>query len=427
VADQLEIRGPHGERLLAPVRPGTFVVGSDPSADVHIAWPGIGAQHFRFVRTDGGVRVEPVRPGATVAINGEELFCKELVPGDVIAVAGVQLRWLPGEQVPAPVPAGVVPARAAAAPAARAAEPRGGSPGARAGGARAPRSRAGEERAPARSRTRRKSAWLPVTALFAAVVLAALLAYRFFSNSTWPRGPQHYVDLARAQLQNHRPEDALRTLALALNDATGATREQALRLDAEIRRLMVELAEAPKIDVARQEQELLAGYAARYLRDGAQRPAARDFVRQCDAWLQKHREVCARVPDGQLLLRQIEQQRAQYAALAALGEPDTATDVTFAARARLRFQWRDYRGALALLDAFLAANPGDAAVRAEREAIVTEGEQWFTSRLRSVDNLLARGDTYNAEKDLAQLERWSVLPAWQPQLAERKAKLASPR
>jgi hypothetical protein len=110
-----------------------------------------------------------------------------------------------------------------------------------------------------------------------------------------------------------------------------------------------------------------------------------------------------------------------------LSEPDTAADVIFAARARLRFPWRDYRGAMARLDAFLAARPADPDVVAERAKLLAEGERWLQGKLRSIDGLLDRGDTDNAERDLAQLERWSALPEWAAAVAERKQRLAAAR
>lgn len=415
--DQLEIRGPHGERLLAPVHEGSFVVGSEASADVRVAWPGIGAQHFRFVRTAAGVRVEPVRPGGTVAVNGEELFCKDLVAGDVIEVAGVRLRWLPAAvPPPSPQPAarGELPAAVARGAVARKTPLQTGGtiPG----------------RSPARAaRGRGTPAWIPVLGIVAVLCVVGLLLVRHFRGSTWPSSPQHYVDLARAQLANHQMQRALDTLAFALREATGPTRAEAQQLEAEIRRLLLETAEMPKVMTARQEQDLLLEYVGRYLRDGGERAAAREFVRSCDLWLQRHRDVCARVSDGQPLLRSVEDLRSRWVAVAALAEPDVAADVIFAARTRLRFQWRDYRGAVARLDAFLAAHPDDAAVRAERDTIVAEGAEWLRGKLRNVDRVLDRGDTDNAEKDLAQIERWCQLPEWAPMVAERRQRLAAGR
>ena len=416
MTDQLEIRGPNGERLLAPVHEGSFVVGSDAAADVRLLWPGIGPAHFRFVRTAAGVRVEPVRPGGTVSVNGEELFCKDLGAGDVIEVAGVRLRWLPEPTAPA-----VAPGRAAATGSAAAPRP---APGRVAASRKSPEAAARPARA---RRARGLPAIVPVALLVALACVVGLLLYRHFSASTWPNSTQHYVALARAQLSNHQMQRALATLAFALREATGATRAEAVQLEADIRRLMLESAEMPKVMTARQEHDLLLEYVGRYLRDAVQRPAAREFVRVCDQWLQRHREVCARVTDGQPLLRAVEDQRSRWVAMAALGEPDTAEDVVFAAGTRLRFQWRDYRSAIARLDAYLAAHPGDATVTAARATMITEGAEWLRGKLRNIDFLLGRGDTDNAEKDLAQLERWSVLPEWAPLVAERRQRLGAGR
>jgi hypothetical protein len=443
VPDQLEIRGPHGERLLTPVHEGTFVVGSDESADVRIDWPGIAGWHFRFVRTATVVRIEPMRPGGTVEVNGQALFCKDLRAGDVIDVAGVQLRWLP-EAPAAPSGAAAGPVEGAAPRAALRAplrteareDPVGTSGRGTAGGTSGAAARvrgattrvaAGKTGARLRPRARRTPVWVPVLSLSALVCVAALLGIRHFQGSTWPNSPQHYVDLARAQFGNHDPERALVTLGFALREATGATRTEALQLEADIRRMLLETAERPKIAIARQEHDLLLEFSERYLRDGGERPAVRELVRACDQWLQRHREVCALVTEGGPLLRTIEELRARHVAAAALSEPDTAADVIFAARARLRFQWRDYRGAMARLDAFLAARPADPDVVAERAKLLAEGERWLQGKLRSIDGLLDRGDTDNAERDLAQLERWSALPEWAAAVAERKQRLPAAR
>jgi hypothetical protein len=406
VADQLEIRGPHGERLLVPVRHGSFVVGSAPDADVRLAWPGVAAQHFRFVRVGAAVRVEPVQAGGTVEVNGEALFCKDLAAGDRIDVAGVHLRWLPD--------AGAPPPRAAAAPATTAGHRR-----------RPPR------RDDSRPRHRARSRPVPTGALVAVGVLAVLglafVVFRALSGSTWPSSPQSYVDLARAQMENRQYQRALDTLAFAMREATGRTRAEAQQLEADIRKLMVETAEMPRVLAARSEHDQLLGFVSRYLRDGSTRPAARELVRLCDGWLERHAEVCGRHADGQPLLRTVEELRARHLPMAGLPGPDTADDVVFAARSRLRFQWRDYRGAIARLDAFLAAQPAEESVRRERAAIVAEGEQWLAGKFRHIDLLLQRGDLGNAEDDLAQLERWSVLPEWLPQLEERKRRLAARR
>lgn len=397
--EQLEITAGDGERRVVAVATGDFVLGSAADADVRVAAAGVEPRHLRFVRTGGGVRVEPTRAGATVTVNGEALFCKDLESGDTIELGRVRLRWL-GGPVPPPAPRPTARRR----PAGRAA-------------------RAGSRPAP-RVRRRGVPTWVAVVGLGGLCVAVGLLLVRHFSGSTWPSSPQHYVDLARTQLGNQQPQRALDTLAFALREATGATRAEALRLEADIRRLLADATEAPKLLAARREHDLVLGFAGRYLRDAVDRPAAREFVRLCAEWLTKHRDVCTRHSDGAGLLRAIQEQHDRHVALAALDQPDTAADVVFAARSRLRFQWRDYRGAVARLDAFLVRQPDDATVRAERDQMLADGEQWLHGRLRTVDALLTRGDVDNAARDLDELERWSVLPQWAPLVAERRQRLA---
>ncbi|MGB3967667.1 MAG: hypothetical protein WBO45_13130, partial [Planctomycetota bacterium] len=263
----------------------------------------------------------------------------------------------------------------------------------------------------------------PIAAVFFGLLLVAVLLLRHFAGSTWPQSPEHYVELARAQLSNQQPQRALDTLAFALREATGETRIAAQQLEADIRRLQLETAEMPKVVTARGEHDVLLGFVGRHLRERAERSAAREFVRLCDQWLERHRELCGRHADGQPLLRAVEQERARFVGPAELAEPDRPADVIFAARSRLVFQWRDYKGAIARIDRFLAGDPGNAEVTKERAAIVGEGEAWMQSRLRTVDQLLARGDQDNAVRDLTQLERWSMLPQWEAAIAERRQRL----
>jgi hypothetical protein len=403
VAVEIEITGPGGvRRVPVPPQAAAIELGSDPTTEVVVVGEGILPRHLRFVRTDGGHRVEPVRAGATVRVGGEDLFCKDLRAGDVIELGAWRLRWL-GDRQPAPV---VVADR----------------------GRRAP-SRPTVERAAGRSRRLRprRSSWLPAIAVFAAVLLAAFGLYRHFRGSTWPASPKHYVDLARAQFGNSEPQRALDTLSFALREATGPVREEALRLEADIRRVQLQTAELPKVMTARSEHDLLFGFVGRYLREAVERPAAREFVRCCDQWLERHRDVCQRHTEGLPLLAAIESERARFLGAAALDTPDTAADVVFAARSRLRFQWRDYRGAMARLDDFLRRHPGLADVERERAQLLTEGHEWLLGKLRFVDQLLARGERDHAERELQQLERWSTLPEWAPLVAERRQRLDAGR
>ena len=262
------------------------------------------------------------------------------------------------------------------------------------------------------------------------VFVIVLLGYgllQHFKHSTWPSSPQHYVDLAREQLANRQPDLALATLAFARKDATGAVRVQAEQLEAEIRRLLLETAAMPKVSAARTERDALLAFAARWLKDGAPRPAARELVLRCKQWLANHAEVCANHSDGKELLRAIEELQARYLVAARLDAPEEAADVLFFAQERLSVRWRDYKAAVARLDAFVKANPSAAEVARKRTELLAEGEQWLRGKLDNIANLLARGDTGNARRDLEELDRKSVLPAWEALVAPVRARVAAAR
>jgi len=432
VPHQIEITRPGGAKNLLPMAGETLVVGSGAGADVMLHAAGLEPQHLRFVRTEAGVRVEPCRPGVSVVVNGEELFCKDLAANDVVEIVGLRLRWLPETKAPAkaaPVRPAVVPSTAPAA------EPQRPEP------LRAPASSPRPVRVVARGRdaaedsergdrVRRRTksvGWGPFLAVFGLVLGGVVVAVKVLSRSTWPSSPADYVELAREQMKNNQRERALETLAFALKDATGPVREEALALYASVEKLQGEFAIAPKVDIARQELGLVTRFAERNLRDKPTRPAAREFVRSCDRWLQRHRDVCSASDDGKGLLRSLEEQRGRFVAIAAMDEPDTAEDVLFGARAKMLLQWREYKAAMRQLDDYLVAHPGDAAVTSERETMLREGEEWLQGRLRLVDQLVNRGDTGGALRDLRNLEEWSVLPQWEPLVKAYRAKLPAGR
>lgn len=412
LAHHVEIVRPGGDTNVVPMAGETMVIGSGAGADVMLHAPGLDPLHLRFVRTAAGVRVEPVRAGASVVVNGEELFCKDLASGDVVEVAGLRLRWKP-ERVVAAIPKEVTPTpqRERAVESRRAARP-----------ARESGSRSAERDSKPR-RARGRSNLTAVFLVFALVVGGALVALKVLSKSTWPATPEDYVELAREQLKNNQRDKALETLDFALRNATGPVRDEIVALQADVRQLQSEFAVGAQIAAARTEHDTIVAFAGRYLRDGVARPAARELVRSCDRWLAQHRATCAGSTDGAPLLREIEDLRARHHAIAAIDEPDVAADVIFAAQSRLRFQFRDYKDALAVLDGFLGAHPDDAAVTAERDRMLRDGEQWLQGRLRTVDILLGRGDNEGAERELRQLDKWSVLPQWDALVAPRRARL----
>jgi hypothetical protein len=397
LADRLEITDLEtGGVRTAEVRGEACFVTITTDGGVELA-KGAAGSVLRLVRMQqGGYRLEPVAAGGRVTVNGEELFCKDLAAGDVVDLGRARLRWMP-------------------APAARAA-PGPPRPSAR---------RRTQAEAPPQPRRRHRHGappWLPI-GITLGVLALAVVAFRACSSSSWMQGPQHYVDLARAQYLNSRFEEALASLDFALREATGATREQALALQRDVRQTMVTAANSGKVRAARAEQELLLGFRDRYLAGAPARPAARELVRQCEGWLQRHGEICRADRDGQQLLAEVEALQQRFRPASGLPAADGPDDVVFAAQARLRFIVREYKAAVALLDAFLAAHPDDLAVRAARTETIASGEKWLRERLQAVERFLGRGDRARAETELRQLERHSVLPEWEPLVAPVRERL----
>lgn len=393
---------------------------------------GLGVQ---VLPVDGGVRIEPTTAGALLHIDGEKLFCKQLCAGEFVVIDAVRLRLL-GATSPSPERESerIAPSRPELArvtprqsqsnvqrPVARQ------SRGARSSqGAPPSVLRSSEGPARSRPRARRRTSWLPAVAITAAVLLVVVFLVQRLRDSTWPHSPKHYVELAQAQFDNNKLERALETLAFALRDGSGDEHAQAVALDEKIRRRMLENAAAQQVLSAKHEHDLLQSFVETYLQS-AERPAARECVRLCDVWLAKNREACSVHSLGKPFLQAIEAMRERFVIPAALGSTESAADVLFAARAMMRFQWRDYIGALARIDAFLARNVDHAEVMAARTGMLEEGEQWLQKRLRRLDLTLQRGDTGNAEMELDKFDRWVAIPEWQPRIAERRARWRAAR
>lgn len=388
-----------GSRRIVAVDRERLVLGGAEGADIVLTGAADGAS-LLLQRVEHGYRIQPLRPGATVDVNGQELFCKDLSGGDVIEFGGHRLRWLGDSVGPAPTPPP------------------------------APRAERGPQRRQvssavtrARSSPTRGNHWLVAGPVVGVLVLLGVLILRSCSQSTWPRTPQHYVDLARQQHDNLQRELALQTLDFALREATGRTRDEALALQKEIQQALVHGRDVEQVLVARRALELVRSLEDRWLRtDPGSRPAARQLLREADEWARQHGDVCRRHPDGAPLLRTVDELRARHGPVAAMHEPDTGADVVFAARAALRFQQREYPVALARLDAFLARQ-GDAAVAAERAKIVAEGSAWLDERLKLIDGLLQRNDHGNARRELDSLRRSSILPEWADRLVPREARV----
>lgn len=402
-------------------------LGSGEGVAIRLRAPGLAARHLCFVKTEHGYRVEPAEPGATVEVNGEDLFCKDLEVGDRIRVAGLQVRWMsspPPPRNPGPAsvrprpPAPSKPVAPARAPVAPAREP-----------AADPEPDLEPDPAPRAARAlraRRRSSPLPVILLFASALVFLVVVFKTGAGSTWPQSPQHYVTLAGQQVQNGKLDLALRSLDFALLDATGTTREEALQLRDQIHALQVEQVERPKIDAARPSYEFLGSFVDAYLKQEAPKLAVRELVRRCDRWLLTYGKVCEAAAAGQSMLREVQALRNRYVALANQTEPEGIEDLRFSIQVMMRLVTRDYLGALQRFDEFQKAHPEVGGVAAEREQWLAEGEVWLAAKLATIDEAIATsgsGDGYRADRMLRPLEQWCALPQWRARLQQRRERI----
>ena len=230
----------------------------------------------------GGVRIEPLRKGAMLHIDGEDLLAKQLCVGEFVVIAGVRLRCL-NATADVTVSKAVVRDASASDTSARDVIPATESSTRRSAGrpvARSPRRAAGTTNQQASApRARRRTNWLPALALTAALLVVAIFLKQQLRNSTWSHAPEHFLELAQTQYDNNKPERALETLAFAMRNATGADREQAVLLDAKIRRMLLDNASALQVSEARYEHDLLNSFVTTYLKN-PERSAARECVRR---------------------------------------------------------------------------------------------------------------------------------------------------
>lgn len=425
MAERIEITTDRGESKVVAIEGAKVWLGSGEGVAIRLRAAGLAARHLCFVKTEHGYRVEPAEPGATVEVNGEDLFCKDLEVGDRIRVAGLQVRWMSSPPpVRNPGPAAVRPRPPAPSKPPAPTRPQ-------VAPAREPEVEAAVEpdhapRAARALRARRRSSPLPMILLFGSALLFLVVVFKTGAGSTWPQSPQHYVSLAGQQVQNGKLDLALRSLDFALLDATGATREEALQLRDQIHALQVDQVERPKIDAARPSFEFLGSFTAAYLGKEAPVLAVRELVRRCDRWLQLYGKVCESAAAGQPMLREVQALRSRYVALAKPGEPEGIEDLRFSIQVLMRLTTRDYLGALQRFDEFQRAHPEVAGVAAEREQWLAEGETWLTAKLATIDEAIATsgsGDGYRAERMLRPLEQWCALPQWRARLQQRRDRI----
>ncbi len=100
MTDRLEITDPaDGSKQTLLVATGVVHLCTD-GANVVLSARAEGAE-LRIVPTKHGRRLEPLVPGALIEVSGQQLFCKDLAPGDRFEFAGKRLVWHSEVELPA--------------------------------------------------------------------------------------------------------------------------------------------------------------------------------------------------------------------------------------------------------------------------------------------------------------------------------------
>lgn len=360
----------------------------------------------RVVPTRAGLRLEPVRAGAMVEVSGQQLFCKDLVDGDAFVVGACKVVFRSDSMAAAVGATARGPATSGARP---------NSHASRAHAAAASRDRSARER----------SSKPLLVSLVSLSIVCAIVALRWLDSATSRRDPAELLTFAKIQFESGQYDRARATLDDAVRDGDPDIRAEADRIRARIDQVEREAAATLLVSRAREAQESLASFEDRYARQGLERPAARELLRMCDAWLADHEAAIGGSVDGKSLVASVRARRERAVAKAEFGSPESAADAIFAARARLRFVVREYKAAVARIDAFCASHPEAADAAAEALAIRQEGKAWLERQVARMSQSVDRGEVARAREELAQIDQHSVLPEWEPIVAPVRAKLAA--
>lgn len=360
---------------------------------------------LRIVPTRAGFRLEPMRAGAMVEVDGQELFCKDLADGDAFAVEGRRVVFRSDV------------AQAARATAATAQE-----------GRRAPSmppSR-GEVVARTRERSQRERTSKPLLASFVSLALVVgFVALRWLDAATSGHDPEELIVFATLDFERGQYASARQRIEEAVRDGDLEVRAKATSLRARIDAVEKQAEAVALVQRAREAAESLRSFEDRYARNGLERPAARELVRMCDAWSVEHAQRVLAADGGASLVAAVKAQRDRAEAKAELAQPETAADAAFAARARLRFVVREYKAAVERIDAFVAAHPDDALARSEADAIRAEGKAWIEKQVARLLQQLDRGEVDRVREEAQQIERFAVLSEWQTTFAPVRDRIAA--
>ncbi len=405
MAARLELQGADGARAAFALGASAVVLrASGKGVEVAAAGDARGAE-LRIVPTRAGFRLEPVRPGAMVQVGGQELFCKDLADGDAFAVEGRRVVFR------SDVVAAARPSGAAAQDGRRPSD--------------MPPSRS-EVVARTRERSRRERVSKPLLASFVSLaLLVGFVALRWLDVATSGHDPEELLVFATLDFERGQYASARQRIEEAVRDGDLEVRAKATELRARIDAVEKQAEAAAVLQRAREAAESLRSFEDRYARNGLERPAARELLRMCDAWSAEHAQRVLAADGGAALLAAVKAQRDRAEAKAEASQPENAADAAFAARARLRFVVREYKAAVARIDAFVAAHPDDVLARSEADAIRAEGKAWIENQVARLLQQLDRGEVDRVREESQQIERLAVLPDWQPLFAPVRERIAA--
>lgn len=431
MVDRIECSDASGARRSLELQGGTVHLAVRDGT--LLATPEVGTASLRLVPTARGRRLEPVRPGGTVVVSGVELFCKDLAPGDTFVVDGLRATWR-GDAPPIAVPrarAGVDAAPRSSSPSPRReadAEPRASRPvvdavrGSRHRDEAAP---ASERKAP---RPRPATQKALVFSLVSVAILLGVVALRWLDTQVGQHGPDELLTFARIQFDSGQFDRSLRTLDEAEAKAEGDARirDAAARLREDVRKTRAENARGAAVQRARTALDEVSAFGDRYGGTSLPRPAARAFVRRVVAWEREHEVALRGAKDGEALLAQAASMRIAAEPVAAMATPDTAEDAVFEARAHLRFVVREYKAAVAGLEAFVRDHAGDELAQRELAAIRSEAVEWSKAQATSMQGMLSRGERDEVRQKFAQIEKHALLAECEECFAAVREALAQP-
>jgi len=87
------VQGP-AESLLLPISDGVMHIGRGLSADLHLDENSVSRRHAMLVQRPAGPRLLDDRSSNGTFVNGRRIVQADLLPGDVIVLGRVVLRYL---------------------------------------------------------------------------------------------------------------------------------------------------------------------------------------------------------------------------------------------------------------------------------------------------------------------------------------------